>query len=171
MKGFRSMSDDPFNLVLKTETPDTVPSDIIVMVLYDIDRDIHWTFSDQPDANGAIAEGVDLVRKADQVICHTNFHCKAIKKFFGVDLSDTYDDTFKMARLLQPSGNGLGEWASRLGFHRTQFRGSWRWTQEAENHCIHDTKIIAALYRHLLGGDRNAGFQARHRSGAVEVIR
>jgi hypothetical protein len=150
------MSDsENYNFVLKVETDTTTPSVICVLVLYDIDRDVTHTFSDQPGNDHTIQQGAICAQMADGIIVHSDFAVRAIKRVCDVALDPSkVFDALDYARKtygakLDGTGHGLTAWAQRLGIRRRAFMGSKLWTDEAQTHCISDAKIIAKLFNIL----------------------
>jgi hypothetical protein len=139
-----------YNFVLKTETDTTTPNVCTVLVLYDIDRHVMHTFSDEPDAN-PIAMGAEVASMADTIVVHSGFAIKVVAKLYGfiIDPANVVDTLELARRLAGPRNNKLDDWAKRLQMPRSQFRGSDHWTQEVQHHCEQDALIIDALLAHL----------------------
>lgn len=136
--------------ILKTETSGVGTDDYpICLVLYDPDTEVALTFG-APDAP-PILDGVLLALGAN-VITHSRFHTAMLERTYGVQFAnDRVLDTLLAAKLLcGQSRNALGEWAHRLGLPRNPYKGDTDWTMEAESHALHDCKIIAALYAHIM---------------------
>lgn len=67
------------------------------------------------------------------------------------------DDTLLRSRVLWPEsymspmkGNDLAAWGKHLGIEKGSFDGPWDvWTQEMEDYCVQDVKVLAAIKKAL----------------------
>lgn len=162
-------------LVFDLETDGLLDEVTRVHSLCAVDLDTDELHSFGPDR---IAEGLDLLRGADELVAHNGikYDMAVLDKLFGFRTEALIRDTLVLTRLIyshvrEIDGERLAEgfprnlygshsleaWGHRLGLHKGDFKGPWEtWTPEMQTYCEQDVRVTAALYRYLKPHDYSA---------------
>jgi hypothetical protein len=134
-------SDEQYNLVCKVETDGINASRIQYVVLYDHDRHISFTFSDQPGGL-PIDEAVAILEATDGlIIVQSAYPLKMLRGVCRLKIDEgRVVDILELAKLFRRSGNGLDAWAREFGVQRSKFLGAEHCSPGVERHCEADCR-------------------------------
>lgn len=130
------MASEQYRYCLKIETDGIAATKVLVLVLYDLERDKIWSFADHPGQH-PINTGLEIALLADEVIVHSDYALKTLDKLFFVTLDRSkIVDTLKMAEMLHGKGGySIRAWAARLKIARDDFHGAQCWSPAVQRHA------------------------------------
>jgi DNA polymerase I-like protein with 3'-5' exonuclease and polymerase domains len=136
-----------------------------------VETEEFWSCTDNDDTKYSLDYGIDLLISADTIVFHNGvmFDAPAIKKLYGVDLSDKVYDTLLVSRLIYTNlfekdlakkqrkvegkllgSHSLKAWGKRLGNFKDEIETDWStWTPEMQEYCEQDVQVTLTLYKML----------------------
>ena len=143
-------------LVFDIECDGLDPSVIWCIVAYNLDTKIMYTFTDQQDFQGTIADGVRLLESADLLVAHNGigFDARVVDKLHGTNLLDKrFHDTLIMSQVLsykRKHRHGLAGWSETLTTKKWEFDDWYKYSKEMVYYCQQDVKVNVKIYEQLL---------------------
>ena len=102
-----------------------------------------------------IADGVELLRKADRIIGHNilMYDIPVLERFYG-PIDTEARDTLIISRLMYPDlknhplgGNGLKSWGEHLNCYKTDYSlGFDEYTEEMLSYCVQDVEVSIKIW-------------------------
>ena len=105
-----------------------------------------------------IQDGIDLLKKADQLIGHNivAYDVPVLNRLYGgIDMSKCLD-TLIVSRMMYPDkgqhplgGNSLECWGNHLGVHKQEYTGGWdAFNESMLEYCVQDVKVNLQIFNH-----------------------
>jgi len=142
-------------LVFDIETDGLDATKIWCIVAQDIETERVYMYTDEDENIPSIADGVDLLQKADELIGHNiiGYDIPMIKRILNVDLFDNkLYDTWIMSQVLKYKRNhkhGLGGWGEHLNYSKFEFSDWDKYSKDMMSYCVRDVKLNTAVYKAL----------------------
>ena len=126
------------------------------LVCQDVDTKEIYSFSDHDENLPSLAEGYELLKKADALIGHNiiGYDIPALKIVTGIDLIDKkcYDTLImsQMLRYKRTHRHGLKGWGEKLGDNKLDYNDWTKYTREMLTYCIQDVELNTNVYEVLV---------------------
>ena len=111
------------------------------------------------DEEDTIAEGWDILQRADVVIGHNiiQYDLPVLERLYGGGVRGRVFDTLVAARVLWPDaknhpfgGNSLKAFGKHLKCMKGDYEGGWEsWNQDMEDYCVQDTLVSTAIFDYI----------------------
>ena len=138
------------------ETNGLEPDTIHCMVIYNLDNNQTYKFSDVDPAHMGILDGIRMLQKADLLVGHNiiSFDNYWIKQLYNIDLSNIkIHDTLIMSQVLRykrQHRHGLGAWGQFLKNRKIEFDQWHSYTKEMMKYCVQDVHLNVDVYHYLV---------------------